>query len=414
VLLLPSATDARRQKPAKKRVHSAASAIHKDRSQKEDELTRLKQEIADCRKQLSEHEANAARSKRNLSAFNKRTRDLEATIERLSARVDDLEAKKEVVEDSLQRTANTLDQLKATYASSARFLYTHGALEHRSPDEYMLAGASDDHERQSYYAALVARAHAMNKDRLDSAKRALGQTRAGLTYQLASSANAIDRQTVEEQRIESQKQEEAKRLAQIEQDRERLKKTLQQNQASAKRLERMIADLIIKEENAAKTRREAVRKAKKGSAPNRKQAKFEDDLAEPGRTYGPHSLRWPTASHQIRQGFGEHRNASLGTVTMNLGVDIAATEGSPVYAAADGIVSLVSSLPSYGTIVVLQHSGGLHTVYADLSGVNVRVGSRVNAGQTIARSGANEESGSLLHFEVWKGKTRQNPMGWLR
>jgi murein DD-endopeptidase MepM/ murein hydrolase activator NlpD len=104
----------------------------------------------------------------------------------------------------------------------------------------------------------------------------------------------------------------------------------------------------------------------------------------------------------------------LNTVTMNLGIDIAAAAGSAVSAAAEGIVSLVSSLPSYGTIIVLQHAGGLHTVYADLSGVNVRVGSRVSAGQTIARSGSNEESGAMLHFEVWKGKSRQNPIGWLR
>src|SRR5438034_146763 len=70
-----------------------------------------------------------------------------------------------------------------------------------------------------------------------------------------------------------------------------------------------------------------------------------------GPLHGPHSLAWPSASHRVVQGFGEHRNPELGTITMNLGIDIAEPKGSAVTAAADGIASIVSTLPSYGTIV---------------------------------------------------------------
>ncbi|HZK77174.1 MAG TPA: M23 family metallopeptidase, partial [Candidatus Kapabacteria bacterium] len=133
-----------------------------------------------------------------------------------------------------------------------------------------------------------------------------------------------------------------------------------------------------------------------------------------GPARGPHSLDWPSAGHHILEGFGEHRNTELNTVTMNLGIDIAASQGSPVRAAAEGEVALVSSLPSYGTIVVLRHASGLHTVYANLSSASVHQGDRVRAGQTIGRSGINEESVPLLHFEVWSGKSRQNPIGWLK
>jgi murein DD-endopeptidase MepM/ murein hydrolase activator NlpD len=83
-------------------------------------------------------------------------------------------------------------------------------------------------------------------------------------------------------------------------------------------------------------------------------------------------------------------------------------------AAAEGDVSLVSSLPSYGTIVVLKHAGGLHTVYADLASSSVSTGMHVRAGQQLGRVGASEESGPVLHFEVWKGKAKQNPLGWLK
>jgi septal ring factor EnvC (AmiA/AmiB activator) len=406
-----------------KRITKQASQIndHRERSAKEDELSRLKKEIADFQRQLKDHEAKAVRSRQNISAFNRRTEQIKRAIEALESRIDELEEKQVVVEDSLKQTASTLDRLRSAYASGARYLYINGSMRERSPDEVLLsANTTDDHARQQYYAGLVARAHSLNREKLDSVKRALGVSQRGISSALSYDARVMNERADEAEQIEQRKQDEARHLAEIEQNREKLRKTLKQKQESAQKLERMIADLILREEKAATLRRKraeaeaARKKSHRETAHAEKPPKFQDDLKEPGRIYGPHSFHWPITSHQIRQGFGEHRNTELNTVTMNLGIDIAAPRGSPVFAAADGIVSLVSSLPSYGTIIVLQHANGLHTVYADLSGVAVRSGAHVTAGQTIGRSGANEESGSLLHFEVWKGKTRQNPMGWLK
>ena len=128
---------------------------------------------------------------------------------------------------------------------------------------------------------------------------------------------------------------------------------------------------------------------------------------------GPHTLSWPTSSHRVVQGYGEQRNRELGTVTMNLGIDIGTASGSTVRAAADGKVALVSSLPSYGTLVIVRHGGGILTVYADLGSVSVSVGQSVLKGASLGRSGSNSELGEILHFEVWRGKSKQNPMGWL-
>ena len=181
---------------------------------------------------------------------------------------------------------------------------------------------------------------------------------------------------------------------------------MDERRASEKRLENIIANLVTKEHSARRTTK------------NRHHATTHEEQSESdlglGPAHGPHSLDWPSASHRIMQGFGEHRNAELGTVTMNLGIDIASPEGSNVRAAAEGEVALVSSLPSYGTVVVIRHSGGIHTVYADLASSSVQAGTHIRAGQTIGRSGASEMSGAVLHFEVWKGKSRQNPIGWLK
>ena len=154
---------------------------------------------------------------------------------------------------------------------------------------------------------------------------------------------------------------------------------------------------------------------KQGKKLSEKQRQEERDDAKPlPDMEGPRSLSWPVSSRRIVQGYGEQRNQELGTVTMNLGVDIGASSGSAVTAAEAGTVASVSSLPGYGSIVIISHGGGLHTVYAELAGVSVSRGSKVKRGSVIGTSGQNPELGPIVHFEVWKGRARQNPLRWLR
>ena len=397
------------RKRPKHHATKASAANRKERASTEQQLSRLKAEIAKYQSELDEHERLEARSRKNLRTFDKRQDQLKKTIARLQGEAADLEAEKSEVDESLHQTATTLDALKSAYAKSSRYLYTHRTLDAPDPDLYLfMPEAQEDAIRMSYYAHAIGEAHAMNRVRLDSMKRTLGASSAELAESLTLEQQQIGQSSREAQSVEQRKAEEAKQLAQIQANKAHLRALLEERKASAKRLESIIANLVTKEAKASRAERTTKKRTGK-RGPN-----LANDEAEPGRAYGPHSLQWPTASHHVTQGFGEHRNADLNTVTMNLGIDISAPQGSSVVAAAEGDVSLVSSLPSYGTIVVLKHSGGLHTVYADLAGANVKAGSHVRAGQTLGRSGSNEENGAVLHFEVWKGKAKQNPMGWLK
>ena len=87
-------------------------------------------------------------------------------------------------------------------------------------------------------------------------------------------------------------------------------------------------------------------------------------------------------------------------------IDYAVSSGSPVYAAADGVVLTVGSLTySYGTHVIIQHSNGLQTIYGHgtAGSVCVSPGQIVSQGQVIMKSGSTgNSSGPHLHFEVRK------------
>jgi murein DD-endopeptidase MepM/ murein hydrolase activator NlpD len=96
------------------------------------------------------------------------------------------------------------------------------------------------------------------------------------------------------------------------------------------------------------------------------------------------------------------------------GIDIAAPEGTPVLAAADGTVIYAGEQSGYGSIVILRHANGLVTLYAHNSRLLVEDGDRVSRGQPIARVGqTGRTTGPHLHFEVRQGTRPKNPLLFL-
>lgn len=96
------------------------------------------------------------------------------------------------------------------------------------------------------------------------------------------------------------------------------------------------------------------------------------------------------------------------------GIDLVCPEGTNVLAADGGTVVTATWIGSYGYIVIIDHGGGLETVYAHLSEIIVSVGEEVFKGQTIAYSGnTGYTTGPHLHFEVREWGVLQNPRNYL-
>ncbi|MFC9541744.1 murein hydrolase activator EnvC family protein [Lysinibacillus sp. NPDC056959] len=108
------------------------------------------------------------------------------------------------------------------------------------------------------------------------------------------------------------------------------------------------------------------------------------------------------------------RNIGAGP-EFHYGVDLANSTGTPIWAAADGVVSYAAPLSSYGNVVIITHSinGEIHTtVYAHLNSFNVSVGSEVSQGQQIGTMGmTGRVTGPHLHFEVHIGAWRGQAVG---
>jgi murein DD-endopeptidase MepM/ murein hydrolase activator NlpD len=101
--------------------------------------------------------------------------------------------------------------------------------------------------------------------------------------------------------------------------------------------------------------------------------------------------------------------------TTHYGIDIANSIGTPIVAAADGVVIEAGPASGFGLWVRIQHDDGTITVYGHMQDFSVQEGERVKAGEQIARIGNRGQStGPHLHFEVWDADgLKINPRTWL-
>lgn len=132
-------------------------------------------------------------------------------------------------------------------------------------------------------------------------------------------------------------------------------------------------------------------------------------------TYTGGVLEWPTpSSSYITSPFGNRVHPISGRYSFHTGVDIGASSGSAIIAANDGKVILAGWNGGYGKCVIVDHGGGITTLYAHCSSINVSYGQHVSRGQTIARVGTTGNStGPHLHFEVRLNGAYKNPLNYV-
>ncbi|NKN32369.1 M23 family metallopeptidase [Marichromatium bheemlicum] len=146
----------------------------------------------------------------------------------------------------------------------------------------------------------------------------------------------------------------------------------------------------------------------------RKLGVLEDVVMERGLQAQALPTNWPVKSGYITSNFGYRVHPTRKVRLFHSGVDFASPRGTPIAAAADGVVTFSGRRNGYGRVVDIRHVDGLVTRYAHNSKNLVEEGQLVRKGQKIATVGSSGvATGPHVHFEVLKDGEPVDPMGYL-
>ena len=126
-------------------------------------------------------------------------------------------------------------------------------------------------------------------------------------------------------------------------------------------------------------------------------------------------MAWPTPGYAtITSSYGMRMHPIFFVYRLHTGIDIGAPKGAPIIAVNDGVIILASYNTSYGNYVMIDHGGGVVTLYAHGSKICTEVGQEVKKGDTIMLIGSTGWStGDHLHFEVRINNETQDPLPYI-
>ena len=364
----------------------------------QNELSRLRKSIDQTRARieaLSNRESSAMNS---LSSFQRKRHNLSVFINQLEADLSRLQDTARVVESRITDTQSALSRAEGSWrnASQSMIMYRR---EHRGQPPASLR--IDAVYKATTTSLANYRSEMLTlKDSLSSQKQLLLDV--STTQEKIISAKERERSSLVVTITKSQQE-----LQRLRSNKKTLVAELQKKQQSARRVRSLIGDLVAKQRAKEEERRRLSRAKKsdaasRGSTVDTPQSDVRTGATPEREGFRSNSLPWPTSSTSLLHGYGMYRNPETGTTLENRGTCV-----------AKGQVSSVTWLPGYGSLVIVDHENGFRTVYANLATVAVKNGGAVTTGTTVGSSGENID-GKLVHFEIWFGRDRHNPLTYLR
>lgn len=219
---------------------------------------------------------------------------------------------------------------------------------------------------------------------------------------LKKEAESVKAERVKE--LDRLKQDEAKAssvIKKLQKDKKSYQRQIENKKKEINKINREIARIIAE---AMKTDDQKAKDKKKTEVDMKLDAEFSKNKGK---------LPWPADGPVVGR-FGKHYHPVYKNLQLppNNGVDIALSKGSGVNSVFEGTVTQVFVMPGYNQCILIQH-GNYFTLYCKLKTVSVKAGDKVKVGQEIGKIDT-INSQTQLHFEVWKGKTPQDPETWLK
>jgi len=384
---------------------SAAVPGQEEIKKKQSQLQKLKKEIDDYESKIKEREKKEHATLDLLDTYDRQAVLLRKLITKLHDQELLLRRDIEITRESIGNLSGRLSYLKQHYAKYVSTIYKTG----RTYDLELLLSSKSVNQMliRSEYLRRFSDQRKKDLQVISTKRTDLVRQNDLLQDQLAEQRKLIDDKAAESDKLAAKMKKRKSMLTEIRRDKKNFQKEVTRKTQAAKEIEQLISKIM---EADRKKRELAEKKPKSPTAKPPERAPITRGGAFSGRRG---ALRWPVEQGKIVARFGTQQNPVLRTVTKNTGIDIALPAGSPVSSVADGEVSTIWWLPSFGNLVIVSHNDGFRTVYAHMSEIFVNEGDAVSEGRTIGKTGE-ALSGPMLHFEIWKDRDNQDPELWLR
>lgn len=397
--------------------------VYPQQSKEKERLQRTRQQLEEEIRYTNELLEKTKQSKQTnlnkLQILTKQIRSREALIAAINKELREIDLKISVENVQIDRMTRQLEQLKSEYA---RMIYHAYRTMNGQNKLVFIFSAKDFNQawhRLKYYQQ-YAGYRRRQAERIESTQSAINIQRKELEQIKNQKLSLMQSEQTEKQKLDREKLDKAKAVKAFSSKEKQLLATLRTKQQAAQRLEYAIEKIIADEikASAERARNEDIKAGRPSSGGTAGKSVMTLTPAERqlSSTFAASRgrLPWPTERGFVSESFGEHDHPVLDHVkTKNNGIDIMTERGALVRSVFNGRVSKVLSMATLNRVVIIRH-GEYLTVYSNLGEVVVREGQEVTAKQQIGRVfAAAGETKSELHFEIWKGKTIQNPEAWL-
>jgi murein hydrolase activator len=440
--------------------NSEISRIMKERGEVEKTLRGLREQLREYQSKLGRTARQESRSLKELENIRTQIVLFERMIaenQRYLAKLDtDISRLRKEYEGNRTRYGQVSDEFRRTAVS----IYKFGSS--RDLENVFASATLHDALVRAQYMGCFTRAVHRNVDNLQDAAVKLQNNRAALEESYRQKARTVKEQELQLKTYAKSRKEKEVVLDQLKKNKEEYASRINNAKLKRRQLQSRIETLIMAEQRvieAERARRKKMLEARRLAAvkkpPLKEQAgtvfpppssgQVPQDRDEPlSRTAKPVSrekeavtmvpdqglmdiervsanfdraygmLPWPVQRGVVTRKFGTLHDKELAIVTTSNGIDISVPVNTQVRAVSGGKVVQIAFLPTFGNIIIIRHPNSYLTVYANLGQLNVVKDELIKSQQLVGLSGKNSEGGSVVHFEIWRGREKQNPEKWLR
>lgn len=365
----------------------------------EERKARLQKEIEIIDSQLRTNASKSSSALNRLALVRKKMDARKELLEESDRQIAGFTKAIGAMEKEIKAAQQRLDTLSEYYTRLVRSAYKN----RNTKVWYMYILASDNlgqaFRRYGYLRDLSAQMK-VQAEKIIEAKAALESEKASL-QELKKEAEAVRKERAEEvARLQAEETDSRNLVNQLERNRKKYQGELDRKRREVDALNREIERII----------RNAMGGSKSGKASGSKEIDIKlanEFKANKGK------LPWPVEGPVVDR-FGQNYHPVYTKIKLhfNNGINIAVSPGTGVKAVFDGVVKQIVVMPGYNKCVLIQH-GDYFSFYCKLGSVSVKAGDKVKTGQEIGTVDTmNGET--QLHFQIWSGRTPQNPEIWLR